>query len=334
VANQLGNQAAADINNAMIEKYLPMAYNQYQGRISNLQGLYNTAYQQDVTRPISISQQTGTYQDPEMMRLYNTVLQAKQNYANAKTPEEKAAAHQAAEAARQMIRNMHGNADIVGADVTYDKAAGNQGQFGIRTLAGQAEDRAKQQANLGAAIDVSNLTGNVVHPQDDWSGLYRQAAAGGQGQTFEASDANRNFDYKVGRDKAIDAQWKAEFDHRVEQDGIQNALAWANDARAQKEFEDNSAYKWAGLDADLAAAVNKDASYEGMTANQVVDNVRKNLAGEDGKIPAGQESAAYLQIINAGLPEDQEEQALAAIGLTKSQIETLDKQYLTDAGKQ
>ena len=56
---------------------------------------------------------------------------------------------------------------------------------GKRTLGGQAQDLQSRQANLGAAMDVSNLTGNIVSPQSDWTGLFRQAADGGLGQTLQ-----------------------------------------------------------------------------------------------------------------------------------------------------
>jgi len=280
------------------------------GLLGGQQNRADNLVQQDINNAVQKGQLLGSFTDPAATALYNSVTGAKRAYADAETHGDRAAmdaARAKADEARTQLQNMGYDTSGYGANKTLETAL-QGGAPSIRTLGGQAQDLANKQQAYNEKADQRDYKRGVL-------------------------ESDRNYDYQVGRSKAIDAQWKAEFDHRVEQDGIQNALAWANDARAQQEFEDSSAYKWAGLDADLAAA-NKGASYEGMTANQVVDNVRKNLADETGKIPAGQESAAYLQIINAGLPEDQENQALATIGLTKSQIDALDKQYLTDAGKQ
>lgn len=66
-----------------------------------------------------------------------------------------------------------------------------------------------------------------------------QKTIGGRTLDQNILDSNRNYDrgvlesdraftYTQGRDKVADAQWQEEFDRIKEQDGIQNALAWAS----------------------------------------------------------------------------------------------------------
>lgn len=89
---------------------------------------------------IQQGQLTGYYQSPEMQKQYAAVTQAKQDYANAKTPEERIAAHQRAEAARGVLEKMNANAGLVGSDVTLDQANANANKFGVQTQAAKEFD--------------------------------------------------------------------------------------------------------------------------------------------------------------------------------------------------
>ena len=157
-----------------------------------------------------------------------------------------------------------------------------------------------------------------------------------QQQQFEQGMANKQFDrsifesdrgfkYTAGRDEIEDQKWQTEFDRIKEQDGIQNAIAFANQTLNEAEFEDSSAFRWVGLEEDLKAAALKGEEYEGMSANDVVRNVRDNFTNAAGKIPTDPKTkeAIFLQIVGAGLPEDQEKQAFSAIGLTKEEVASL-----------
>lgn len=360
LANQLGNQAAMDIKDTMIQQYLPMAYQQYQDRIGNLGNLYNTEYQQDVTRPLSIAQQTGTYQDPELMNLYNTVLQAKQSYSAAQTPEERKAANQAAEMARQQIQMLGGNPNLVGANITYDQAAGNRGNFGIRTLAGQAQDLAGKQANMDAALAVGNASGRLVAPQSDWTGLYRQASnpetplnMAGQAQQFNQTQALEQFAYQQARDAISDQQWKAVFDRDVQQFGLNYALQSLAEQNQQAYREaqiglsqDDSARAWAQLDYEMANPKSTGSS-GGLTANQVLQSMQNlytdpvyttdefgNQTKTGNKITkdAAKREQMFLNVVDSGLSDTETNQILNSLGMTKSEIDKYMKKYGASSG--
>ena len=343
VQQQMANSGAQDLQNAMIQQYLPQAYRQYQDNLSNLQGLYNTQYQDEVTRPLAIAQQTGTFQDPAMMKMYDAVLQAKQNYAAAKTPAERAAANAAANAARQQIAAMGGNADLVGANVTADQAAANRGQFGVRTLAGQASDLQNRQANLGAAIDVSNLTGRVVNPANDWSLLYKR----GQDPNAPLTAAQQNVQYNQQQDQ-INNLWKVADatgtipDQLADMYGIprgtetQAAKQWAQQFGLQQDQND---LNWVEADQRAAEAAAKGATdaYKGLTPNQVFDAISKQYTENyidpntgDTKTrmttDPDQRYNMFLNVIDSGLPDAQTDQLLTLLGLSKDEIAKFTKQ--------
>lgn len=325
LANQLGNQAAQDMQNTMIQQYLPMAYQQYQDRIGNLGNLYNTEYQQDVTRPLSIAQQTGTYQDPELMNLYNTVLQAKQNYSAAQTPAERKAANQAAEMARQQIRMLGGNPDLVSAKVTYDQALGNQGNFGIRTLAGQAQDLASKQTNLDAALAVGDRSGRMVAPQSDWTGLYRQAANAdtpmnwnAQQDIFNNNMQNRQQTFNEGQQI-----FDNEFRNR-QQNFNEGQQAWENQFnQTQQAWKNSFDEKQFGEDTrrfGLNYAI--DLQAQNLRKNQF--NYEKEMNAEAKKDMETQYKGQLADmILSQNLPDDQTDELLKKYGINEKVLQQL-----------
>ena len=103
---------------------------------------------------INKANQTGIYESPQMKALYDETLQAKQDYANAKTPAERAAAHQRAETARVKLEGMNANTSLVGSNVTLNQANSNSNQFGTQTLESkrqayeQSKDNPANQAQI------------------------------------------------------------------------------------------------------------------------------------------------------------------------------------------
>lgn len=122
------------------------------------------------------------------------------------------------------------------------------GMAGTRTLAGQQMDLTNKQANQDVAFGYMDRFGQLVNPQEDWSGYGRQIAAGGGPQTLAARDMqfgqdmqNRQFEYGQQRDLIGDSQWQQQFDRgryesdrdyqfRSQQQAIQNGQ-W------QQQFE-------------------------------------------------------------------------------------------------
>jgi hypothetical protein len=184
---QIGQNAVSDLEANLLPQLAQQAYGRYRDDINQK----NT----DETLRQNKGALTGYYTSADMDKAYADVNQAKTDYANAKTPEERIAAHNRAEAARSVITQLGGNSGLVGSNVTADQAAANKGHYGIETATQRQADvdnaRNKKLDNMDAASAVSAMTGKVIHAQDDWNGLFRQGAdpntpltAAGQGQQF------------------------------------------------------------------------------------------------------------------------------------------------------
>jgi hypothetical protein len=126
--NKVNIATANDINQLSAEKASKAA--------SLAQDLVNrsqdNAYR-DSQLDIQRGQLTGQYITKEMQAQYAEVAQAKIDYANAKTPEERAAAHKRGDDARAKLAALGANTDVVGSNVTLDQALGNRGKYGIQT---------------------------------------------------------------------------------------------------------------------------------------------------------------------------------------------------------
>lgn len=160
---------------------------------------------------IQQGQLTGFYESPEMKGLYNDVLQAKQDWANAKTPEEKAAAHQRAEDARGKLTGLNANAGLAGSDVTLDQARGNQAHFGVQTMDAQrmaydqsADNPANQAQIISNKIDQLKLNNMPETMKLELEQLKQQVAAG----KIDAKTAEYNLN-ELTNPKSVTNQSKA-----------------------------------------------------------------------------------------------------------------------------
>lgn len=268
-----------------------------QGRADNL-------VQQDFSNNLALADLTGNYMPQGAQQVIQQLMGLKgsteQNWMNM-TPEQRAAAQAQGDVYRNQLMSMGVDISKLGADTNLANAQA-AAQLGQRTLAGQAQDYSQM-------ADTRNFN-------------------------EDQRRYKRDFLYTAGRDKAADEQWQKTFDENVRQFGLEYALREAAQQLNEDQFADESAYKWAGLDADLAAAASEGEKYSGMSANDVVSNVRKNFE-VDGTLPTDEatKDQIYMQIVGAGLPEADEEQALAAIGLTQDEIADRDSRLLSQEGK-
>lgn len=143
----------------------------------------------------------GNYLDPAAAKLIDEITQLGESWKTG-TAEQKAQFSQQADRNRAQLAAMGVDPSLFGADKTTEQRLANVGKAGIRTLGGQAQD-------------------------------YSQEAD------------QRDFDYKVeytaGRDKVADERWQLEFDRILKQDGIQEALAWAQNSISQQNANTSSA---------------------------------------------------------------------------------------------
>lgn len=201
------------------------------------------------------------------------------------------------------------------------------GNFGgQRTLAGQAQD-------WGRTVDEANLTGmyggqkTAAQSNTEWGQRFDYGQATGTFGNGQQTLENKKFQYTQGRDKVADGQWQKEFSRRAEQDGIQNAISWANNSLSA----DDNARQWADLDYKMSNGQTPD--YNGMSANQVMDAVKGKLFDADGVLkPNTDKETIYRSVVEYGLPDGQDDQVLLSFGLTKEDIQALDKKLGLNSG--
>lgn len=85
---------------------------------------------------------------------------------------------------------------------------------GQRTLAGQGQDFNQQQQGWENRFNYGQATGTFGNGQ----------------QTMQ----NQEFQYTQGRDKVADERWQSEFERIKKQDGIANAINWAQNSISQQ----------------------------------------------------------------------------------------------------
>jgi len=221
-----------------------------------------------------------------------------------------------------------------------------------RTLAGQAMDQQIKQGNWNAYLDMVDRTGNLgAGPSPRWGSLVDNAGKGAQtlaGQQWAYQQGRdkvmdnrwqQEFDYGKGRDNVKDSQWDKQFAESVRQFGIESAARQAgitmDQARLAMQREQmnlDEDYRWASLDGKLAG----DASppkYSGLTPNKVLDSLKPQVLGADGKrAPGVTAESIYRSVVGYGLPDGQDDQVMMSLGLTKKEIEGFDKQFGVNSG--
>ncbi|MHA7967685.1 hypothetical protein ACX93W_26585 [Paenibacillus sp. CAU 1782] len=225
-ANQLGQiqQNAEQEALAYIPQYREQAYSQYQNQLANAGNLLSQARSlrgDQFNEGVTEAQLTGNYMSPEARTLMNNLLDLKStteaNWSNM-TPEQQAAARSQGDQLRAQLQGLGVDSSLFGANVTSNNARGNFGQAGLRTLAGQQQDY-----NISA--DQRDYNRGVLESDRNFE---RGVLESDRGYNEDVRRYNQDFEYTQGRDSVKDAQWQQEFDRILKQDGIDNAIAWAN----------------------------------------------------------------------------------------------------------
>lgn len=299
---------------------------------------------------IQQGQLTGTYLSPEMKQQYAAVTQAKQDYANAKTPEERIAAHQRADAARSVLSQMGANPDLAGSGVTLDQANANASKYGVQTQAAKeydtnmtynqgrdkvADKQWQDTFDYNDKVTMANLTGKLpdgtpttTEQQRSLDNLWTAAGQTGvipneladmlgikRGTKTQAA-----YQYEKNYGRGV-LESDRNYKHGLNQDAFSNGMSQSSDDLS-----------WLKYDSDKAAAAGQSAEYNGLSANQVLDTLQKRFTD-----PATQKQVAgltpqkiYETVVGYGLPDGQDDQVMISLGMTKDQIAALDKSY---AGK-
>ncbi|WP_339182915.1 hypothetical protein [Paenibacillus sp. FSL R5-0701] len=366
VANSLGNSAMESIANNLVPQLMQQAYQRYnddanrdlqvqqmnygvgQDAIGNLGSLYGLQNQEYFQNPLQEAQVTGNYLPTEARDAINNLLSLKEQ-AETKgiTAEDRSVLSKQADFIRNQLTGMGIDASQYGANVSRSNAA--QVNPGIRTLAGQQVDLGNRQANLAAAGMYMDASGRIITPQNDWTGLARQAAnpnaplsLAGQNQAFNQQQVGVDnqfradqFAYQQARDAIGDSQWTAQFEQNATQFGLNYALQ-------QLQQQDDSLYKQAmlGISQDensrawLGLGNTQPAEYSGMNAGQVLSALQAQYIDPTTEKYAPPKDSAtkeqiYQQIAGYGLPQGQDDQVMLSMGLTTKEIQEFDKKYIT-----
>ncbi|MGK9252360.1 hypothetical protein [Paenibacillus humicus] len=156
-----------------------------------------------------------------------------------------------------------------------------------------------------------------------------------QTMAYQKSSDAENRAYQRVRDAIGDGQWQAQFDQNVKQQGLSFALQQLQETNQQAYqqaqlalAQDDNSRQWASLDAQLAAgSASKPPEYSGMSADQVLQQVKRQFSDEDGiMLPNSNKKDIYKQIIAYGLPDGQDDQVMLSLGLSKADIAAFDKE--------
>jgi hypothetical protein len=285
VASQIGNNAVSSIANNLVPQLMAAAYQRYndtenrdlqvqqmnygvgQDAISNLANQYGIQNQEYFQNPMAEAELTGSYQSQPIKQAIQEIRDLKaQSEAKGITKEQRATNSAKADQIRLFLDSQGVDSRQFGANVNLSAATKNQNQ-GVRTLQGQQVDLQNRQANLDAALNVANMTGRVVNPQSDWTGLFRQANSGkapltmaGQNQNFQQGMQNRQQNF-------TEDSFMKEFNERVRSTGVQEALAWA-----AQNFQEYS-YDRSQTETENQNAISNDQWSQTMAYQQVRDQV-------------------------------------------------------------
>ncbi|GIO13531.1 hypothetical protein J19TS2_30860 [Cohnella xylanilytica] len=188
----------------------------------------------------------------------------------------------------------------------------------------------EKNANLNAALQYSNLTGQVLSPQSDWGGYARQISQGrtSNGDLLLPSLAGQQFQSGLQQQQFNQEQALREFNENARQFGMSYALdKLRTDASIMNQNEDN-ARQWAQLDWQMSQP-SRVNDYNGISADKIYDAARARFQDDSGKIPNDPttKEKIYLQVGQSGLPAGQDDQVMSMLGLTAADIEAFDRKY-------
>jgi len=345
VANQIGSREMARVSDTVLPQLMQQAYQRYsdqanrdmqlqqmnygvqRDKIGDLANLYAQQYQYDVTRPMDEAQLTGTYLPGEAREAIQNLLGLKQQ-AEAKgiTKEARAELSKQADGIRGQLSALGIDPTLYGADVQYNKA--KLQNPGFRTIAGQQLDLANKQANNSAAMGWSELTGQMLYPQNDWSGYQRQAKRGDSPTTLPAQqmDINRQqFDLSKQR-MDMDRQqmgWdqqqrlfqnnmqERQFNENVRQFGLEYAMRELQNQQQYGLGLDRQALDEARFGLDMESAANRtDKANYTMNPKTLMDIISQQYGVQDlttgqTKVPDGmkQQIAGIIGSANMSLDD-------------------------------
>lgn len=191
------------------------------------QGRADNQVQQGFDNRVTEGQLTGNYVNEEAAQLISQIMDLKGQAEVKGLPNTDVKALSAqADQYRNRLAELGYDPSLFGSNLNAEQAGGNRG-VATRTLQGQQLDhnKATDQRNFDYGVE-RDARGDFVADRGFDEGVRQY---------------NTTLEYTQGRDATKDAQWQQEFDRILKQDGIQNALAWAQNSISQQNAN-TSAY--------------------------------------------------------------------------------------------
>lgn len=223
-------------------------------QLMSQQGRADNLVQQDFNNGITKAGLTGNYLPQGADQIISQILALKgQAETKGLASDARKGLSSQADTLRSQLAAMGVDPTAFGANVNRANAA-SASNIGTRTLAGQQMDENIRQYDQNFERDV------LVDDRNFDRGVFTEDRGFNEG----VRQYNKNFEYTAGRDKVADAQWMKQFDEQVKQNGIGNALNWAQNAISQQNAN-TSAYSAS------TSRMNANDSRSGQDFNQKMD---------------------------------------------------------------
>lgn len=197
---------------------------------------------------------------------------------------------QADERQYELAMRGEGRADIMANADLYGQKY-NQDLQSFQTNYQVDQDKIQNDANYGG---VYNGNQTVQQQQQDWQNKFAYGSATGTFGNGQQTLENKQFQYGQERDKVADEQFEKEFQQRVKQDGIQNAMSWANNRISQQNANTSSSNASWARDPSNPDNIYKNAQIEG-AKNSSSEKLEKEKQGLVNAFRAGKMTPAQAR---------------------------------------
>lgn len=150
--------------------------------------------------------------------------------------------------------NLNGQKTAAQSQQDIENNANYSGTFNGNKTVGQQQQEWNNRFDYGNAIGrFSNGQQTVGYQQlqegirQDNRNYDRDVLESDRNYDRDVLESDRSYKYQVGRDKVGDSQWNQEFQNRIKQDGVQNAIAWANHSLSASNSAADNSLGWANL---------------------------------------------------------------------------------------
>jgi hypothetical protein len=344
-AEQMGNVETTVLPQLMQQAYQRYADQQAQeqqqfANQGNLAQMYINEDQRGIDNTNTRANMTGYLPgDDQTQQLYSQLLNLKQQAeATGITAADRAKLSNQADGIRARLSSMGVDVSKLGADSSSSTASLYTPT--VRTLQGQQLDQQAEQQAWENRFNYGQAIGQFSNGQKTL-----------QAQQMDTANQQytEQFAYQKARDAITDQRWQTEFDENVRQYGLNYGLQQLSQSddnayrQAQLALAQDDNYRaWAQLDYDQSQPA--ASKYVGMTASQVLDNIKalytEPVYSPDPDDPKAQiktgeqltkdptkRTEMFEAVVDAGLTEAETKQILISLGYTMKDIEARVKEY-------